>query len=186
MLNIKRVKEIRVKVIMMVRLLIMNDKVNKNDNSKGNIGNKDKTENMKFYIVIRFVALRNIVISGLKRRKMKVTMSLIQQCMVIKMIDTFKMKEICNVVLTSNDDITISLNNVRHIPDLKRNLISLGVLDDIDFFCISGHSEMKVLRSVKLGLYGRKVNGLYILNGSVKSAALTILPSESVKSALLK
>lgn len=81
-----------------------------------------------------------------------------------------------DVVLTVHIHITSSLSNVRHIHDLKRNMTSLGVLDDIRCMCISKHGVMKVPRSRKLILSVRKVNGMHLLNDCVKHASLIVVP----------
>lgn len=58
------------------------------------------------------------------------------------------------------NETTKLLQNVRHVPKLKRNLISLGMLDSTG--CeYSGHGEtLKVRKDSKVVLIGENMNGL--------------------------
>lgn len=55
------------------------------------------------------------------------------------------------------------LRNVRHVSNLKRNLISLGMLDSIG--CTYGGSggTIEVKKDSKIVLTGVKINGLYVI-----------------------
>ena len=59
------------------------------------------------------------------------------------------------------------LANVRHVPDLKRNLISLGMLDKIECVIKLESGTLKVLKGFMVLMKGNLDNGLYMLQGSV-------------------
>lgn len=55
------------------------------------------------------------------------------------------------------------LRNVRHVPLLKRNLISLWMLDSIWCEYRGKEGVLEVLKDSKVVLVGEKVNDLYIV-----------------------
>lgn len=56
--------------------------------------------------------------------------------------------------------------DVRHFPDLERNLISLGMLDQ-NGYCYKGkNGGIKVLRGSLTVMKDVRENGLYILQGN--------------------
>ncbi|KAH9657209.1 hypothetical protein KPL70_022963 [Citrus sinensis] len=59
------------------------------------------------------------------------------------------------------------LTNVRHIPDLKRDLISLGMLDKIGCVIKLESGTLKVLKGSMVLMKGNLDNGLYVLQGFV-------------------
>lgn len=68
-----------------------------------------------------------------------------------------------SVSLKMKDGSVKLLRNVRHVPNLKRNLISLGMLDSIG--CTYGGSDgtIEVKKDSKTVLTGIKINGLYVI-----------------------
>ena len=77
----------------------------------------------------------------------------------------------CNVIgigsiaIKGSDGTTKILNNVRHIPDLKRNLISLGTLDDEGYDCRVSRGILKITKGSLVVMKGIKKSGLYRLDG---------------------
>ena len=57
------------------------------------------------------------------------------------------------------------LRNVRHVPRLKRNLISLGMLDSLGCEYKGKCGVFEVFMGSKLVLVGEKVNDLFIIKG---------------------
>ena len=57
-------------------------------------------------------------------------------------------------------DGVVRVEDVRHIPNLKKNLISLGVLDDLGYSYSSKGGVMKITKSTLLVMKGQKVNQL--------------------------
>ncbi|XP_062104884.1 uncharacterized mitochondrial protein AtMg00300-like [Humulus lupulus] len=57
------------------------------------------------------------------------------------------------------------LTNVRHILELRRNLISLGSLKDDGYSYKSTNDILKITSGSLVVMKGKKVNGLYVLEG---------------------
>ena len=78
----------------------------------------------------------------------------------------------CNVVgigkvrLRMWDGSVKVLENVRHIPDLKRNLISLGMLDTKGYSYKSQGGVLKVIKGIIVVMKGLLKQGLYVLEGA--------------------
>ncbi|KAH9670384.1 hypothetical protein KPL70_016970 [Citrus sinensis] len=64
------------------------------------------------------------------------------------------------------DGMIRELRDVRHVPDLKRNLISLGMLDKIGCLVKLESGTLKVLKGSMVVMKGNMSNGLYVLQGS--------------------
>jgi hypothetical protein len=60
------------------------------------------------------------------------------------------------------------LTDVRHVPDLRKNLISLGVLDIGGYKSIFQGGFMKVYKGILLVLKAKKVGNLFLLEGRTK------------------
>ena len=79
---------------------------------------------------------------------------------------------VCKVVgigtvrIKCHDKAVRTLTEVRHIPDLKRNLISLSSLDSIGCAYSGGGGVLKVSKGNLVVMKGSKVNHLYHLQGS--------------------
>ena len=69
------------------------------------------------------------------------------------------------------------LTHVRYVPELKRNLISLGTLDELGYAYKVENGFLHVFKNDKLVLSGTKKYGLYVLNSShlypISSAYIT-------------
>ena len=76
-----------------------------------------------------------------------------------------KVAGIGTIAIKNSDGTIKTLENVRHIPDLKRNLISLGTLDDEGYEYKSGRGTMRITKGSLLVMKGIKRHGLYFLNG---------------------
>ena len=57
---------------------------------------------------------------------------------------------ICKIVIKNFDGTLTTLDKVRHIPDLKRNLISLGTLDDEGCEYKTGRGTMRITKGCLL------------------------------------
>lgn len=58
------------------------------------------------------------------------------------------------------------LTNVRYVPDLKKNLISLGALDSKDFKITIEGGVLKVVYGALVLMKGVRRGNLYLLQGS--------------------
>ena len=64
------------------------------------------------------------------------------------------------------DEVTRILHGVRHAPELKRNLISLGMLDNFKYSFNSDNGGIRVTKGGTIVMRGEKKNGLYVSIGS--------------------
>ena len=80
------------------------------------------------------------------------------------------------------DDGTVkTLSSVRHVPELQRNLISLGMLDEAGYTCKTESGNMKISRGSYVAMRGVKKNGLYVLLGkTLTNSAAVANSSKSV------
>ncbi|WVY98190.1 hypothetical protein V8G54_030341 [Vigna mungo] len=65
-------------------------------------------------------------------------------------------------IRTSNESMW-TLNNVKHIPTLKRNIISIGQLDDEGHYTTFGDGHWKVMKGNLVVARGKKQGSLYII-----------------------
>ncbi|XP_075110563.1 putative mitochondrial protein AtMg00300 [Nicotiana tabacum] len=65
-----------------------------------------------------------------------------------------------------HDGVVRTITQVRHVPDLKKNLISLSTLDEQGYRYMSGAGTIKVTKGSLVMLKGKLENGLYTLAGS--------------------
>ena len=72
----------------------------------------------------------------------------------------------------------VTLCDVRHVPDLRKNMISLGILDGNGFNYKSANGVMKVSEGVLIMMKGQKLVGnIYKLMGTtILGGAATIKP----------
>ena len=77
-----------------------------------------------------------------------------------------KVVGIGSIRIKMHDGVVRTLTNVRHILDLKKNLISLGTLDSQGCkYCTEG-GVLRVCKGSLIVIKGKLVNGLYLLQGS--------------------
>ena len=89
------------------------------------------------------------------------------------------------VAINMFDGMTITLKEVRHVPNLKRNIISLGTLDESGYSFKAGNGKLTILKGVMVVMKGQKINGLYILEGhTLKGLVGSVLRIETDKTIL--
>ncbi|XXG58369.1 hypothetical protein AAC387_Pa04g0693 [Persea americana] len=92
---------------------------------------------------------------------------------------------VCKVVgigaikIKMHDGIVRTLSDVRHIPELKKNLISLGTLDSNGCTYKAGGGVMRISKGALVVMKGLKQNGLYFLQGSTITGAAGVSSSDS-------
>ena len=79
---------------------------------------------------------------------------------------TCKVARIETISLKMFDGVTRDLHQVRYVPELKRNLISLGMVDQLGSTIKAENGEIQVLDQGKIIMKWVRKNGLYILVGS--------------------
>lgn len=70
-----------------------------------------------------------------------------------------------SIVIRMHDGTVRTLTDVRHVPDLRKNLISLGVLDSKGFKYNGGHGVIKVMKGALVVMKGVRKGSLYVLEG---------------------
>ncbi|TYK10877.1 Retrovirus-related Pol polyprotein from transposon TNT 1-94 [Cucumis melo var. makuwa] len=79
-----------------------------------------------------------------------------------------------SVQIATHDGMVRILTNVRYVPKLKRNLISLGELDRSGCTIKSENGVMKVTKGSSVKLRGTLRHGLYVLEGTTVSGSAAI------------
>ena len=87
--------------------------------------------------------------------------------------DSWKILDFGYIILRMHDGKNRLLTNVRYVPGLKRNLISLGTLDELGFCYKAQKGHLHIYKHDNLILSGTKVNGLYVLDGYYCASART-------------
>ena len=86
-----------------------------------------------------------------------------------------KTKGIGKIHLKMHDGAVRVLTDVRYVPNLKKNLISLGVLDSKDFKITMEGGVLKVVYGALVLMKGVRRGNLYFLQGStVVGGAATV------------
>ena len=71
------------------------------------------------------------------------------------------------IKIKMSDGVVRTLEDVRHIPNMKKNLISLGTLDSKSYNYKSENGIMKVSKGVMVVMTGKKISGnVYKLPGN--------------------
>ncbi|KAH9704893.1 Integrase catalytic domain-containing protein [Citrus sinensis] len=96
-----------------------------------------------------------------------------------------KVTGIGSVRLKMSDGIIRELDNVRHIPELKRNLISLSMLDKAGCSIKLELSSLKVIKGSFILMKGEMQNGLYILQGIAISGDAGVVENQEQDKTLL-
>jgi hypothetical protein len=64
------------------------------------------------------------------------------------------------------------LTNVRHVPELRKNLISLGVLDTRGYKSIVQGRIMKVYKGILLVMKAKKVENVFLLETRIEYSGI--------------
>lgn len=67
------------------------------------------------------------------------------------------------------------LQEVRFVPDLKRNLISLGVLDQLGYCFKSENGNPRVTKGSMVVMKGVRMNGMFFLLGSTVIGSVSLV-----------
>ncbi|GFY97295.1 hypothetical protein Acr_11g0016010 [Actinidia rufa] len=72
------------------------------------------------------------------------------------------------------DGRSVMLTEVRHVPNLRKNLISIGMLDSKGCSFDASGGTLRVSKGNKEMLWGKKTGGLYRLEGNVQTGGATV------------
>nr|KYP38714.1 Retrovirus-related Pol polyprotein from transposon TNT 1-94 [Cajanus cajan] len=78
------------------------------------------------------------------------------------------------IQIKMHDGVIRTLTEVRHVPDLKKNLISVGVLDTKGFKCNVEGEAMEISKGSIVVIRGINKGNLYMLQGSTNSISESI------------
>ncbi|KAK3038019.1 hypothetical protein RJ639_029970 [Escallonia herrerae] len=88
---------------------------------------------------------------------------------------------ICSIQIRMHDGIVRTLTDVRHVPELRKFLISLGTLDSNGCSYRAAGGVMRIMKGALVVLKRLTQNSLYLLQGStVTGAAATIASSSDI------
>ncbi|KAK9912957.1 hypothetical protein M0R45_036789 [Rubus argutus] len=79
---------------------------------------------------------------------------------------TYKVVGVRSIKIKVPNGLVKTLENVRHIPSLDRNLIALGTLDFEGHKIVGQDGNLKVVKGAFVVMKSKKVKGLYHLEGS--------------------
>lgn len=78
-----------------------------------------------------------------------------------------EIKGIGSIRIQNEDLSTVLITNVRYVPSMSRNLISMGTLEDQGCWFQSKNGSLKVIKGSLTLLKRKKVGTLYILQGKL-------------------
>lgn len=96
-----------------------------------------------------------------------------------------KVKGIGSVRIRFHSGAEKVLTNVRYIPELKRNLISLGMLDELGYLVKIEAGMIKVLKGSLLVMKGVRKNGIYSLLGSTVIGSVSMVAGSTSTNTML-
>jgi hypothetical protein len=85
-----------------------------------------------------------------------------------------KIVNIGTIRIRMHDGIVRTLKNVRHIPDLKKNLIFLGILDSLGYKYPDEGRVIRVSKGSLVMMQCNKVDGLYFLQSSTVTSSVDV------------
>ena len=83
------------------------------------------------------------------------------------------------VCLESNNGSKLVLNNVKHAPDVRLNLISVGYLDDEGYVNTLGVGQWKLTRGLMVVARGDKLSNLYVFQGSMSRDSVNLVENDT-------
>ena len=90
-----------------------------------------------------------------------------------------------NISIRMFDGLVKILSGVRHVPNLYRNLISIGALDEFGFVSRFEDEMIKISRGYLVIMRGLKQNSLYVLQSStITREAVVAIPNMQDKTDL--
>lgn len=78
-----------------------------------------------------------------------------------------------------HDRVIRTLSDVKHVPRLRKSIISLDILDDSGCRCTIEGGVMKVLRGSRILVEGRKICSIYMLHVSTVIGLVAVTMPES-------
>ena len=90
---------------------------------------------------------------------------------------TYKIVRVGSIQIKMFDGMVRNFSDVRHVPGLKKNLISLGTLDKNGCKIACQGGVFKVIRASLIMMKGKMNESLYTLEGSTISGSVNVSTS---------
>ena len=90
-----------------------------------------------------------------------------------------KIVGIGDVCLETGTGNKLILKDVRHVPDIRLNLISTGKLDDEGFTNYFGESKWKLTKGSLIVARGKKINSLYVMEARLQKGEINAVQNGS-------
>jgi len=91
--------------------------------------------------------------------------------------DVCEIKGIGTIYLKMHNGVVKTLTEVRYVPNLKKNLFSLGVLESSGYKIIMHGGVLRAIRGALVVLRGTRKGNLYFLDGSIVTGTTTVSKS---------
>ncbi|KAK3016871.1 hypothetical protein RJ639_005957 [Escallonia herrerae] len=98
----------------------------------------------------------------------------------------YKVVRIDSIQIRMHDGIVRTLTDVRHVPELKKNLISLDTLESNSCSYRAASGVMRIIKGALVVMKGLKQNSLYLLRGSTVTGAASTTSSSDIDSDITK
>ena len=85
-----------------------------------------------------------------------------------------------DVSLETSNGTVLFLKNVKHILDIRMNLISIGKLDDEGFYNTFHDSQWKLTRGSMVVEKGKKCSSLYLMQARVIDSSINVMDDDSI------
>ena len=92
-----------------------------------------------------------------------------------------KIRGVGSVSLKLDDGSIKVLTGVRYIPEVKRNLISLGMLEKKGYTSSSGNGVMKISKEGRVVMTALRRNNLYYLTAKAVNGSINVVQAMSMK-----
>ena len=92
-----------------------------------------------------------------------------------------KVAGIGSISIKMYDGKVINLEQVRYVPELKTNLISLGMIDQLGYSIKVEKGELQIIRNGTVIMKGSRRNWLYVLNGLVILPVVNSVSSDKTR-----
>ncbi|KAK3026189.1 hypothetical protein RJ639_042141 [Escallonia herrerae] len=87
-----------------------------------------------------------------------------------------------SIQIRMHDCIVRTLTDVRHVPELEKNVISLGTLDSNACSYRAANGVMRIMKGALVVMKGLKQNSLYLLQGNTVTGVAVIASSSDIDS----
>ena len=91
-----------------------------------------------------------------------------------------KVVDIKTICLETNSGSKLILKEVRHVPDIRLHLISIGRLDDVGCCNIVNEGQWKLTKGSLVVARGKKCSSLYLLQASISTNLVNAVESNNM------